>query len=561
MKSKLHILLLTVFISINTYTYSQPSPWQWSRGATGGQFSEGNDVATDAAGNVYATGFYFGANISFGNITLVNHSNYEDGIFVKYDASGNVMWAKDIGGSLDDGILSVCTDPSGYVYISGFFNSPTLTIGSFTITNSYFASYPSLFMAKFDTNGNVVWLKGLTSATGDSFVFSITTDLSGNVFIAGEFENTITFGTTTLTGTGGYDAYVAKLDSAGTLLWANSLGGLGDEANNNISADNQGNLFVAGNFSSDSVTIGTTTIINKVTGSFNSLEGYLYKLNSSGVIEWVNTMQGNGSDYAYSTSADTSGNVVVTGCFSSDTLSIGASSFHVNGQSDLFIAKYAGNGNLLWAKTTGGPNGDYGYGITTYGTNIYLAGGFNSDTLVFGADSILFPQGGLDAMFLTQFDASGNVICTSTLTSGGDDAIGIAADPSGNIIIACDYYSIGAFQVGNDTLITAATEKLFVAKYNCTGTSVGLPPHNYTPLDVSISPNPFSYQTAITFGEEQKNTSIKIMNTLGQCVKELAPLKGSKEVIIDKGEMKPGIYFVQITDEMKNVVNRKIVVQ
>ncbi len=90
--------------------------------------------------------------------------------------------------------------------------------------------------------------------------------------------------------------------------------------------------------------------------------------------------------------------------------------------------------------------------------------------------------------------------------------------------------------------------------------SVGIPDSNMSDA-ISISPNPFSSQTTLMFAEEPTNTTIRIINPLGQCVKEFAPLKGSNEVIIDKGKMKPGIYFVQITDEMKNVVNRKIVVQ
>ncbi len=75
----------------------------------------------------------------------------------------------------------------------------------------------------------------------------------------------------------------------------------------------------------------------------------------------------------------------------------------------------------------------------------------------------------------------------------------------------------------------------------------------------SISPNPFSTQTIITFNEEQKNTTIKIMDVLGKQIKSI-DFKG-RTLIIEKEEMKPGIYFLQISDEIKNGVNRKIVVQ
>ncbi len=74
-----------------------------------------------------------------------------------------------------------------------------------------------------------------------------------------------------------------------------------------------------------------------------------------------------------------------------------------------------------------------------------------------------------------------------------------------------------------------------------------------------ISPNPFSSQTTITFNEEQKNISIKIMDVLGRQIKSI-DFKG-RTLILEKGEMKPGIYFLQISDEIKHVVNRKIVVE
>ncbi len=86
-----------------------------------------------------------------------------------------------------------------------------------------------------------------------------------------------------------------------------------------------------------------------------------------------------------------------------------------------------------------------------------------------------------------------------------------------------------------------------------------------TDAGFSIYPNPFSTQTTITFNEEQKNTTIKIIDVMGRQIKSI-DFKG-RTLILEKEEMKPGIYFIQISDEsfdklrMTNVVNRKIVVE
>ena len=77
--------------------------------------------------------------------------------------------------------------------------------------------------------------------------------------------------------------------------------------------------------------------------------------------------------------------------------------------------------------------------------------------------------------------------------------------------------------------------------------------------DFTISPNPFTSQTTISFSEPQKNTTIKIMDVVGKEIKTV--LFSGKSLILEKGEMQSGVYFVQITDEKKNVVNKKVVVE
>jgi PKD repeat protein len=93
-------------------------------------------------------------------------------------------------------------------------------------------------------------------------------------------------------------------------------------------------------------------------------------------------------------------------------------------------------------------------------------------------------------------------------------------------------------------------------------TSVGINETNYHD-GITISPNPFTSQTTILFSEQQKNTTIKIMNVLGECVLVPPPSLqgGGKGVVVDMTGFSKGIYFVRIEFENKKVVNKKIVVQ
>lgn len=78
-------------------------------------------------------------------------------------------------------------------------------------------------------------------------------------------------------------------------------------------------------------------------------------------------------------------------------------------------------------------------------------------------------------------------------------------------------------------------------------------------IGLSIYPNPFSSQTTINFDKEQTNTFITITDILGKQIR--TQTFSGKQYIIDKGDLSKGIYFVQVTDENKNSINKKIVIQ
>ena len=99
---------------------------------------------------------------------------------------------------------------------------------------------------------------------------------------------------------------------------------------------------------------------------------------------------------------------------------------------------------------------------------------------------------------------------------------------------------------------------LFVAKIGSSSITTGVQEAGNL-QNISISPNPFLTETTIYFSSEQKNTAIKITDMQGKEIK--SSICSGNEYMLEKGEMKSGIYFLQITDEKKNVVNKKVVVE
>jgi hypothetical protein len=275
----------------------------WANSAGGwAAGSEALSVSVDGSGNVFVTG-YFGVSITFGSITLTNPSFF----IVKYDPSGNVLWAKDAIGSGDNQGLSVSADITGNVYVTGFFKSPSIAFGGITLINSDPSGNTNdIFIVKYSASGTVLWAK---SAGGSSYDRgnSICSDISGNIYVTGYFGGSITFGSITLTNP---SFYIVKYDALGNALWAQQA--TGSDGGNSVSTDIFGNVFVTGYFVNPTVTFGGFTLTN--TGNCNM---YVVKYNASGNVLWAKSGGGWNCDKGCSLSSDKWGNVYVVGNASS----------------------------------------------------------------------------------------------------------------------------------------------------------------------------------------------------------------------------------------------------
>jgi hypothetical protein len=224
---KKSILLFAVISSLcflSTISYAQTPNWTWAKTAGGTSDDYSFSVAMDASGNTYVAGTFVSSTITFGTYTLTN-AGICDMFVAKYDANGNVLWAKSEGGTAADEALSVAVDASGNIYMAGYFESPTITFGSYTLINTTTGSnLGDISLTKYDANGNVLWAKSAGGTQGD-IAYSIAVDASGNTYMTGYFYSPIlTIGSYTLTNAGIDDAFLAKYDANGNVLWAESAG-------------------------------------------------------------------------------------------------------------------------------------------------------------------------------------------------------------------------------------------------------------------------------------------------------------------------------------------------
>jgi hypothetical protein len=199
---------------------------------------------------IYLTGTYINS-ATFGNTTLNSVSNSMDIFLAAIDTSGAWIWAKSAGGLWDDEVKGISTDASGNVFITGYLAPSSYAVfGSDTVSaNTY-----DLFIAKYSSSGSVLWAES-AGGSGIDDVNGITNDNAGNVYLTGDFQGTATFGSHSFSAVG-FDIFVSKYSSTGTILGSTRAGGNSDDFAFSIAVDNMGGLYITGSFK-DTSTFGS----------------------------------------------------------------------------------------------------------------------------------------------------------------------------------------------------------------------------------------------------------------------------------------------------------------
>lgn len=231
----------------------------WAKNAGGDDDDWANSVTTGPGGDIFVAGFYKSSIIYFDSITQSANNGNTDLYLVKYNASGDVLWAESTGGSELDVAQSVATDADGNVYMAGYYKSSSISFGNTTLANN---GYGDICLVKYDASGSVIWAEGAGGSETDN-VNSVCTDAEGNIYMAGYFDsNSLNFGSITLTNSGDDDMFLVKYNNAGNVLWAERAGSFDMDKAQSVTTNIAGDIFVAGYFSSNHISFGNTTLIN-----------------------------------------------------------------------------------------------------------------------------------------------------------------------------------------------------------------------------------------------------------------------------------------------------------
>jgi len=437
------ILIIICLAGILSQSKAQTSNWIWAKGVGYLNYDYGKTVAVDASGNSYYAGDHCDT-IKFDATHVYPGAGAGDIFIVKYGPTGNVLWAKSVGGTKDETATAIALDASGNLFVTGYFKSPTLTFGTITLTNAGGINQYDMFLAKLDANGNYLWAK-MVGSDKDDKAYGLTTDASGNCFVTGYFTSaSLSFGGTLLTNTGATDVFIAKFSSDGSVLWAKSGSGQGSDFAKAITVDNLGNAYIVGDFGGYALTFGS-----KVLSPHSNRDIFAVKFTAAGNVSWARQAGITGDHEPFGVGVDNTGYLYIDGSFKGP-ITFGTTKLVSAGHSDIFVVKYDTTGAVLWAKSTGGILEDVAKAIALDNSgNIYIAGFFKSASVTFGTTTLTNAGTQTGDMFITKYDTNGNVIWAKSAGSSADENIsGIAADSQ-------NFYVTGNF--GNPPLVLGAT--------------------------------------------------------------------------------------------------------
>lgn len=381
-----HFVFLTIFFLIFFASNAQNFGWARAFGGSVHGYDVGRSIVTDSLGNVYTTGVFEGT-VDFDPgpaIQSLTSSGFYDVFILKLDSLGNFVWVKAISGSNYQRVESMVIDGSGNLYLTGS-HKDTTDFGTGLVSHKVFAFDEDIFILKLDTLGDLFWVKSLEGIGTDQGT-DIVVDEYGDVYIGGFFFQVVDFdpgvGILNFYSIGSsIDAFIAKYNSNGELLWARKLGNNGGDRVYSIDVDSSGNIYAVGSFEGTvdfDPGIATYNII-----SAGSEDIFIWKLDSLGNFSWAN---GHGSpflDRAIAVCLDASGNPIISGTYR-DTVDFdpgfGVWNFGSSiATPNMFVQKLDSNGDLKWVKNVSGPDYEVPEAISQDNSgNIFISGGFGS---------------------------------------------------------------------------------------------------------------------------------------------------------------------------------------
>ena len=534
-------------IALSSAAFAQaPSILQAFRGG-------GTDISYSLAWNG-VDGFFFAGsfedNIGFFP-DMISAGN--DDIFVGLmGTGGNIVWNRRDGAASTDIATGVAVDGAGNCYVTGSFADST----NFDGTTYLGAGGLDVFIAKYNPAGALIWIKDFGGPSLD-FSDAIAVDGNNDVYITGEFEDSMHVDAITINSAGGADMFLIKCDSSGTVIWAKSGGSTTNDQGRGVAADASGNVVVVGMYTNTASFDGTPLV------SAGSGDAFAVRYDSGGVLQWARTAGGTEFDRANDVTL-VGGTAYIVGEFRGGAFFMPAPRSS-NGGSDFFLWQVISTGMYIGVTTGGGIQDDAARSVTITGTDIAFTGEFRASMTL--GNTTLASRGDTD-VFVAKIGTALNYLWA--VEGGGtslDSGEGIAISSGGDVYVTGSYSNTVRF--AGLQAPSLGGKDAFIVKFNG---DLAVSAESTPALSEAIlgraTPNPFGVATTLTYDVPVRTrVRIDIYDVAGRRVRTLVdavvgPAPGQSvtwDGRTDNGTFAPsGVYMCRMSTRT-NVEMQKLV--
>lgn len=529
----------------------------------GNEADEARSIATDKDDNFYIFGYTLSTDLpTNSNSSQDSLKGSFDAFVTKFDSSGNHVWTTYLGGSNVEIAATIKITYDNKLILLGYTNSndfPT-TPGAYQTSN---AGQYDVFITKIDTNGQHIW-STLFGGMGGELGIDLSIDLNNNLLVGGQTNSSnfpFTSGAFQPLPLGGNDAFVAKFNSNGQLIWATCYGGTSTEDAHAITNDYENNVIITGMSNSNDLTISANALQSNNNGFFDI---YIAKFSSNGNFLWGTYFGGSNYDDIYGVQSDSSNNLYFAGITSSVDFETTPNAFQTikNNGTDACIFKLSKNGQLLWSTYLGGDGDDSA-------TRIYIDKNNNvttlintiSDTLTLIADTIFSNHPiNFEKVYITTIDSSGSQLWSSYFGGNSiDRAHDLKITPGGKLLFTGTTESTNLTVTNNafqslknlyvDSYVGIIHSPFYFTDTTNVNTSMQLQKKKN---ELVVFPNPASEYVCLS--ENYINYELSILNAKGVLIKH----EKIAQNCIDIKALNPGLYIFELRGQ-KNIIREKII--
>lgn len=320
------------------------------------------------------------------------------------------------------------------------------------------------YVAKYDPDGNIIWFERFGSSTRND-ASAIVVDSEGSVYIGGYFQGTTEFVTSTIVSSGGSDAFLIKLDSDGNEVWIKTGNGAQYSVSRALDIDSNDNIYWVGDFHT-SVDFGGATL-----NSGGGIDFYFAKINNDGTILSQFSEGQGGTESSRAIFIDENSNIYIAAIVSSNT-NIGGIAITSSGGQESVVAKYNSSGVIQWADNIGGVGNDFATDLVVDSEgNVYVSGSFQGDL---SAVSAGLNTTGASDLYISKFESDGSYDWTLTAAgdAGASESVDAMAINEFNSLLLFGTIS-GSVNFSGNTINSGTNNNAFIAQaFELTPTNV-----------------------------------------------------------------------------------------